>query len=43
MLDEALRRGDLGRGKSLLGWPAGTAFVAKLMRDLKKWGYIKQS
>jgi len=43
VLDEALRRGDLGRGKSLLGWPAGTAFVAKLMRDLKKWGYIKQS
>ncbi len=42
VLDQALRRGDLGRGKTLLGWPAGSAFVAKLMRDLKKWGYIKQ-
>jgi len=43
VLQEALRRGDLGRGKTLLGWPAGQAFVAKLMRDLKKWGYIRGS
>jgi hypothetical protein len=43
VLQQALRRGDLGRGKTLLGWPAGTAFVAKLMRDLEKWGYIKRS
>jgi hypothetical protein len=43
VLDLALKRGDLGRGKTLLGWPAGQAFVAKLMRDLKKWGYIRAS
>jgi subtilisin-like proprotein convertase family protein len=42
VLDLALKRGDLGRGKTLSGWPAGTAFVAKLMHDLKKWGYFKQ-
>ena len=42
VLDVALRRGDLGRGKTLLGWPAGRAFVAKLMLDLKTWGYLKQ-
>jgi hypothetical protein len=41
VLDLALERGDLGRGKALLGWPAGTAFVAALMRDLKKWGYLR--
>lgn len=40
-LDLALKRGDLGRGKSLLGTPAGTAFVALLNRDLRKWGYIR--
>jgi hypothetical protein len=39
LLELALRRGDLGRGRTLLGWPAGTAFVVKLMRDLKRWGY----
>ena len=38
VLDLALKRGDLGRGKTLLGWPAGTAFVAQLMRDLKRVG-----
>jgi subtilisin-like proprotein convertase family protein len=43
VLDLALGRGDLGRGKTLLGWPAGTAFVAKLMHDLKRWGYLKRS
>jgi len=43
VLDLALKRGDLGRGKTLLGWPAGQAFVGKLMRDLKKWGYIRGS
>jgi hypothetical protein len=43
MLDLALARGDLGRGRTLLGWPAGQAFVGKLMRDLKKWGYIRGS
>jgi subtilisin-like proprotein convertase family protein len=40
-LDRALRRGLLYRGKEYLGWPAGAAFVAELMRDLKKWGYIR--
>jgi subtilisin-like proprotein convertase family protein len=42
VLDLALERGDLGRGKTVLGWPAGSAFVARLMRDLKRWGYLKQ-
>ena len=37
-----LERGDLGRGQTLLGWPAGRAFVAKLMVDLKRWGYLKR-
>ncbi|MGE5274431.1 MAG: proprotein convertase P-domain-containing protein [Verrucomicrobiota bacterium] len=43
VLELALKRGDLGRGKTLLGWPAGKAFVGKLMRDLKRWGYIRGS
>jgi len=42
LLALALKRGDLG-DKSLLGLPAGKAFVAVLMRDLRKWGYIKPS
>jgi hypothetical protein len=37
-LDLALRRGDLSRGPRGLGWPAGRAFVAELLRDLRKWG-----
>ena len=41
VLDLALKRGDLGRGRTLLGLPAGRAFVAQLMRDLKKWGYLQ--
>jgi len=41
LLDLALKRGDLGRGTSLLGLPAGTAFVAALMRDLRRWGYTR--
>jgi hypothetical protein len=41
VLDLALRRGDLGRGKSLLGLPAGRAFVAALMHDLRQWGYVR--
>jgi hypothetical protein len=43
LLDLALRRGDLGRGQSLLGLPAGKAFVAALMRDLRRWGYTRPS
>jgi hypothetical protein len=43
LLDLALRRGDLGRGPSLLGLPAGKAFVVALMRDLKRWGYTRPS
>ena len=39
LLKLALKRGDLG-DKSLLGLPAGTRFVAVLMRDLRRWGYI---
>jgi subtilisin-like proprotein convertase family protein len=40
-LDGALRHGLLYRGKTYLGWPAGRVFVAELMHDLKKWGYIR--
>jgi hypothetical protein len=40
-LDLALRRGDVGEGKQLLGLPAGKAFVSTLTKDLQKWGYIR--
>lgn len=40
VLGLALRRGDLGRGRSFLGTPAGQAFVNVLMRDLRRWGYV---
>jgi hypothetical protein len=39
LLDLALARGDLGGGTTLLGLPAGKAFAAELMRDLRRWGY----
>jgi subtilisin-like proprotein convertase family protein len=38
----AVKVRDLDGGEpTLLGLPAGTAFVAALTRDLKKWGYIR--
>lgn len=40
-LDDALRKGVLYTGKQYLGYPAGKAYVAQLMKDLKKWGYIR--
>ncbi len=40
VLDLALKRGDLGRGTTMLGSPAGTAFVTELNKLLRKWGYI---
>jgi subtilisin-like proprotein convertase family protein len=40
-LDLALKRGDLGKGKDLLGLPSGAAFVAELMKDLRAWGYLR--
>jgi Proprotein convertase P-domain len=43
LLDLALKRGDLGRAPDLLGLPAGAAFVKVLMRDLRRWGYIRPS
>jgi subtilisin-like proprotein convertase family protein len=43
VLDLALKRGDLGRGTRLLGLPAGQAYVSALMRDLRRWGYIRPS
>jgi subtilisin-like proprotein convertase family protein len=43
VLDLAFERGDLGRGTSRLGLPAGKAYVAALMRDLRRWGYIRSS
>jgi hypothetical protein len=43
VLDIALKRGDLGRGTRLFGLPAGKAYVAGLMRDLRRWGYIRSS
>ncbi len=39
-LDDALRKGILYHGKTYLGSPAGTAFVAALMKDLRQWGYL---
>jgi subtilisin-like proprotein convertase family protein len=41
LLETALKRGDLGRGTMLLGLPAGKAYVAALMRDLRRWGYTR--
>ena len=43
VLDLALKRGDLGRGTTRLGLPAGKAYVAALMRNLRRWGYIRSS
>jgi len=43
VLDLALKRGDLGRGARRLGLPAGKAYLAALMRDLRRWGYIRSS
>jgi hypothetical protein len=43
LLDTALKRGDLGRGTTLLGLPAGKAYVKALMRDLRRWGYSRSS
>ncbi len=40
-LQTALRRGDLGRGKEYLGWPAGAAYVEALIKSLREWGYIR--
>jgi hypothetical protein len=39
-LDEAYRRGDLGRGKTMFGYPAGRDYLAALRRFLRKTGYI---
>ena len=39
-LDYALAHGFLYTGKQYLGSPAGPNFVATLMRDLRKWGYL---
>ena len=43
VLDLAVNRGDLGRGTRRLGLPAGQAYVAALMRDLRRWRYIRSS
>ena len=40
-LDYALDHGLLYQGKQYLGTPAGSAFVAVLLRDLARWGYIR--
>jgi len=40
-LDYALAHGLLYRGKEYLGSPAGRNFVAVLMRDLRRWGYVR--
>jgi subtilisin-like proprotein convertase family protein len=42
-LDYALAHGLLYSGKEHLGSPAGRTFVAVLMRDLRKWGYLRGS
>jgi subtilisin-like proprotein convertase family protein len=38
-LEEAFRRGDLGRGPSKDGWPAGQAYLHKLRAFLRETGY----
>lgn len=40
-LDFALAHGELYTGKQHLGWPAGRSFITVLMRELRKWGYIR--
>jgi hypothetical protein len=40
-LDYALAHGLLYKGKEYLGSPAGRNFVAVLMRDLRRWGYVR--
>jgi hypothetical protein len=42
-LDYALAHGLLYSGRNYLGAPAGRNFVAVLMRDLRKWGYLHGS
>jgi subtilisin-like proprotein convertase family protein len=39
-LDEAYRRGDLGRTKQVLGWPAGRNYLATLRTFLRRTGYL---
>jgi hypothetical protein len=39
-LDFALAHGFLYSGREYLGAPAGRSFVAVLMRDLRRWGYL---
>jgi len=40
-LDFALAHGELYKGKSHLGLPAGRNFIAVLMKDLRSWGYTR--
>jgi hypothetical protein len=40
-LVHALAHGLLHKGRTYLGTPAGTNFVAVLMRDLRNWGYVR--
>jgi len=42
-LDYALAHGFLYSGRQYLGSPAGRTFVAVLMSDLRKWGYLRSS
>jgi subtilisin-like proprotein convertase family protein len=40
-VDAALKRGDLGRGPSVDGFPAGRAYVRKLRSFLRQTGYAR--
>jgi subtilisin-like proprotein convertase family protein len=40
-LDFALVHGELFTGKTHYGLPAGRSFIAVLMKDLRRWGYIR--
>jgi subtilisin-like proprotein convertase family protein len=40
-LDFALAHGELSGGDTRLGWPSGRNFIAVLMKDLRRWGYIR--
>lgn len=39
-LEEAYRRGDVGRGRTLFGYPAGRRYLAALRSFLRRTGYL---
>jgi hypothetical protein len=41
LVNAALRRGELGRGRTKLGYPAGSRYVVALRRFLRRTGYVR--